>query len=1083
MRKGFLLLAAAFMLVAFAPVSFGQALDGNIVGTVVDASGAGVPNAAIELQNMDTGVNASSKTNANGEYRFNNILVGRYKVTATASGFTTGSLNNVVVELNKTSTVNLTMQVGSVTTTVDVTEASATIDTTTAQVQSTYDSRAMELPITGLDVPGRNLGALNLSLLGAGVASSGGVGVGVGPAVGGQRPRNNSFTIEGVDNNRKDVSGPNVYLPNEATQEFTLLQNQFAPEFGHSSGGQFNLVAKSGTNALHGEVYEYNLNRNFDAVDQQNANQGVLSNPRFDQNRLGGTIGGPIIKNKLFYFGNFEYEPLGRASVPSSPIEAPTAAGYATLSNLAGISQNNLSILKQYLAPASTATDSETIAGVAIPLGITPVTAPNYTNQYTYVFTTDYNVSDKDQFRVRFVHNKISSIDNTAQLPVFYVGAPTKQYLFTLAEYHTFNPNITNEFRFGYNRDNNTTPVPNFKFPGLDQFPNIIIDSISLDLGPDDNAPQFTIVNSYQFVDNMNWMKGNHNIKFGADARKLISPDQFTQRSRGAYEYSTMGLYLQDLSPDVLGERSLGAPTYYGDQIASYFYVNDNYRLRPNLTVNLGLRYEYTTIPHGELSQALNSVANVPGVLTFNAPQTQKKNFAPRLGVAYSPGHSGNTSIRAGFGMAYDVLFDNIGELQLPPEFSTTHDINLAVQSPNFLGSGGIPANFSASSNLTPAVARSLTSNYIPDQRLPYSISWNLGIQHVFAKNYTLEVRYLGSKGVHLITQSRINQLSVVNPSRYLPTYLQAPSQATLNSLPLTLAGLEALPNNDLAALGFPNAIVSYQDQGYSQYHGLAVQFDRRFSSGLQFRGAYTWSHLIDDSTADFFSTYLTSRRPQDFQNLADEKSASPLDRRHRFTFATVYDAPWFKSSPNWFMKNMLGNFVLTGAYTFESPEYATVQSNIDSNLNGDSAGDRSIVNPAGVAGTGSAVTALKNSAGDTVGYLANNPNARYIVAGLGALANSGRDTLAGPRTDNVDFSFHKSFAIREGKQFQFGMQAFNLLNHPQPIPGSIDNVYPQDTHLNGRNYLIPGNPIFNNFTQAFSSNPRVISLYGKFTF
>ena len=329
--------------------AFGQAIDGNIIGNVVDASGAAVSNATVELENIETGVKASTKSNAAGEYRFNNVLVGRYKVTGTAPGFTSSSLSNVVVELNKTSTVNLTMQVGAVATTVEVTEASAAIDTTTAQIQSTYDARTMDLPMTGLDVPGRNLGALNLSLLGAGVASSGGVGVGVGPSVGGQRPRNNSFNIEGVDNNRKDVAGPNVYLPNEATAEFTLLQNQFAPEFGHSSGGQFNLIAKSGTNDIHGSAYEYLLNRNLNAVDQANANQGIYSNPRFDQNRFGFTIGGPIVKNKIFYFGNFEYEPLGRASIPGTPISAPTAAGYATLATLPGISQNNLNVLKQYL--------------------------------------------------------------------------------------------------------------------------------------------------------------------------------------------------------------------------------------------------------------------------------------------------------------------------------------------------------------------------------------------------------------------------------------------------------------------------------------------------------------------------------------------------------------------------------------------------------------------------------------------------------------------------------------------------------------------------------------------------------------
>ena len=181
-------------------------------------------------------------------------------------------------------------------------------------------------------------------------------------------------------------------------------------------------------------------------------------------------------------------------------------------------------------------------------------------------------------------------------------------------------------------------------------------------------------------------------------------------------------------------------------------------------------------------------------------------------------------------------------------------------------------------------------------------------------------------------------------------------------------------------------------------------------------------------------------------------------------------------------MKNILGNFLATGAYTFESPEYATVQSTGDANLNGDSV-DHAIVNPAGVPGTGSDVTALKNSAGATVGYLAKNPNAQYINAGVGALATAGRDTLPTRRIDNVDFSLMKKFTVREGKQLSFGVQAFNLFNHPQAIPGSIDNVYPQDTHLNGRNYLFPGNPIFNNFSQAFSSNPRTLSVTAKFTF
>ena len=222
-------------------------------------------------------------------------------------------MKNVDIQLSKTSTANITLQVGSVSTSVDVSDIGAVIDTTTSQLQSNFDSRQIvNLPI--IENANGLFGALNLSLLSAGVSSNGGVGQGTGPSVGGQRPMNNNFMIEGVDNNNKTVTGPLVYVPTEATAEFTLLQNQVGAEFGHSSGGQFNTVIKSGTNEMHGSLYEYFQNRNLNAVDALYANQGIRSNPRFDQNRLGASVGGALIKDKLFYFANGEYAPLGVAA-------------------------------------------------------------------------------------------------------------------------------------------------------------------------------------------------------------------------------------------------------------------------------------------------------------------------------------------------------------------------------------------------------------------------------------------------------------------------------------------------------------------------------------------------------------------------------------------------------------------------------------------------------------------------------------------------------------------------------------------------------------------------------------------------
>jgi hypothetical protein len=1089
----------ALLTVLFASL-WAQAISGDMVGTVIDATKAVVPNATVTAENTQTGVKTTTKTNSSGDYRFTDLPVGTYSITATATGFGTTNLRDVMVKLNQSITTNITLEVGVASTTVDVIVAGAAIDTTTSQIQSTYtQTQIMDLPLASTGQPGLNFGALNLSLLSAGVTSSGGVGVGIGPSVGGQRPRNNNFTVEGTDNNRKDVTGPVVYIPNESTSEFALLQNQFAPEYGHSSGGQFNLIVRSGTNAVHGQIYEYFQNRNMNAVDQLLANQGTYTNPRYDQNRLGATLGGRFIKDKLFFFGSYEYNPLGLSSVPPG-VSGPTAAGFAALSGIPGLYQTNLNILKQYLPVAPTANSSTLICpgvpssacapdsaghvppgSVSIPIGALPLASPNYTNEYTWLYSMDYNISTSDQLRGRIISNRITAIDNTPNLPQFFGVRPTHQYLFTLAEYHSFSPSLTNEFRFGYNRYNDRIPVPTPPYPGLDTFPNVTIDNdLGIQIGPDPNGPQSTVLNTYQLVNNLSWVKGSHNFKFGFDGRDLIAPQQFTQRVRGDYDYSNLNQYLNDFSPDDLSERSLSISPYYGNQIALYFYANDNWRARPNLTINLGLRYEYTTVPEGERLQSLNHVSDVPGVITFNSPKSQTKNFAPRVGFAYSPGTSGATVIRAGFGMAYDVLYDNLGILSLPPQYSTTIDTNLNANTPHFLQNGGILPIYSPPT--TPAQARALTSAFVPNQVLPYSISWNFGIQHVFAKDYTFEIRYLGTRGIHLPVQTRLNRTSPVTPTNQLPTYLAKPTQGQLDALPLTLNALEAAQTNSLAQYGFLSNITSFQSWGSSTYNGLAVQVTRRFAAGLQFVGAYTWSHLIDNSTADVFATVLTPRRPQDFQNFAIDRSSSALDRRQRFSFSPVWDLPFFKNSENWFEKNLIGNWLYTGTYIYESPEYATVQSGLDSNLNGDSAGDRAILNPAGNPNLGTGVTALTNSGGQTVAYLANNPNARYIATGLGSFGNTGRNTLRIHPINDFDMSLVKKFSIRESVNLQFGVQAFNIFNHPQFVPGQLNNIN-LTTLTSTRAFLVPGTRTFDNFSSVFSSNPRTLQLVARFVF
>jgi hypothetical protein len=644
-------------------------------------------------------------------------------------------------------------------------------------------------------------------------------------------------------------------------------------------------------------------------------------------------------------------------------------------------------------------------------------------------------------------------------------------------------------------------------------FPNVTMDDLGLNVGPDPNAPQYGIQNMYQVTDNLTWIKGNHTFKFGVEGRKYISPQKFIQRSRGDYEWPTLSDFAWDLEPVSAGgfaERSFGNSGYSGDQHAFYWYANDIWKLRRNLNLNFGVRYEYTSTPYGWTQQALNSVADAPGLITFGSPEAPKADFGPRVGFAYSPGTDGKTSIRGGFGIAYDVLYDNIGVLARPPEIGSTVDCPSTCQS-SFLANGGIPfQNLSGITMLDQATARAFTASYLPNKvQYPYGESWDLGVQKVIGNDWTAEVRYVGSRGVHLNVQNRLNVQAPVTASNSLPTFLGG-CDATCQGLQssgtaagqLTLADLENInpivPAYDAA--GFNGAfIVGFMPWGASTYHGLQAQLQHRMTKGLYFQGAYTYSHMLDNSTADFFSTVIAPRRPQDFQNLPQERANSLLDHRHRFTMSLVYDTQWFNHSSSWVAKNVLGGYEITPVYIYESGQWTTLQSGLDSNLNLDNAGDRVMFNPAGSGNTGSDVTAIVNTDGDTVGYYANNPSARWVRAGAGVFPDARRSTFASPAISNLDLGVSKGIKFGERAEFRFGILAINVLNHPQYTTGQVSQANSiSDVSAGQRLVLEPRsstlaaqsigannfpNGIFGNFKAAFPSNSRQVALNAKITF
>jgi hypothetical protein len=1135
--------------------SHGQVTTGGVRGVITDPNGAAVTNAKVTITKRATQTSNTTQTSGSGQFDFNNLLVGEdYDVTVEAAGFKILTLSDVKVRLNQITDLSVELTIGTIGESVTVTSGGTElVDTTTANLSKSFTGRQV-VELAQTNVGGAFGGGVNnLALIAPNVSTSGGVGVGSGGSVGGQRPRNNNFMVDGVDNNDKSVTGPQVYVSPEVVAEFSLLQNQFSAEFGRSTGGQFLTVTKSGTNEYHGSVYGFSRNRYLNALDTRQKEEGFVREkdvagtqflPRFDLFRGGANIGGPIYlprfgeggpgvwsgKNKLFFFTSYERLHVGFGAVPAG-VTALTSGALATVAATPGVSATNLSVYREFVPVAATNNagfvnfcrvrpDADGVCSAAnllqLPVGTVELPAqPQFNKQNNFVLNIDFTQGSKTQH-----HGRWNQTDNyavaLAGLPIFNEPVPTKQRLLSYTMVHAFTSSLTNELRLAYRRSDQSFPVTtSFNFPGLDTtFPNLGLNDLGVDIGPPGNNPQTGIENNYQIVNNISFTTGNHSLKFGGDFRKIIAPQTFTQRARGDYQYSEAQFYFFDLTPDQVAQRSVGDVVYYGDQKILYAFAQDDWRVRPNLTLNLGVNYSYQQLPAGTKLQALNQIASVPGLIEFNAPKAQSKNFGPRVGFAYSPnfndgllgslfGRDGTSSIRAGFSMAYDYIFDNLYILSLPPQAQQTIDQTGPPYAPNYLANGGIP-NVLAPTGNDPIAARAATAAWIPDQEVPYSLTWTGSFQRQFFKDYSLELRYLGTRGIHLLTQNRINRQNKVGNGRSgLPTFFSAPTQAQLDALTLSLDEIQARSNFEprFQAAGFTNAgsVVTFLSNGNSTYHGASAQLVRRFTGGLQLTAAYTWSHLIDDTTAEVNSTVLSPRRVEDFQNVRVDRADSALDRRHRFVTSFIYEVPFLRSNQNRWVRAFVGGWSLSGTYSAESGERATVLSGIDSNLNGDAASDRAIRNPNGMRGTGSTVTALCRfaacgtpGAGPIVGYLADNPTAEYIRAGLGAISNSARNTLQLPGVNNFDFSLFKNFRMGETRRIQLRADFFNAFNHPQYIPGSPNDIQPVPSVAVGQvNTLTaatlslanPANATFNRADRVFLSNPRTIQLALRFDF
>jgi len=1113
-----------------------QRLDGALRVTVMDHSQATVEDAKVTAENEATGVASTTTASSAGTYVFPNLLIGTYTVTVEKDGFKKSIQKGIQVASNQVAETKVELELGSVSAVVEVEAGADLVKTDSSTLEATFSGKLVN------DMPIGTLGGdvKELAVFTPGTTTQQGGVLGSGGSIGGARPRFNGFSIDGVDDNRIDVNGPVQPVIQESVAEFTLLTNQFAAEYGHSAGGLFNIVTKSGTNNWHGSVWEFNRNRNFNAADNLQkdriASGQATDKDRFDYNRFGASVGGPLKHDKLFIYGAYEFQNQGLASAGSS-VTMPTAAGLAQLQAMAPnaavgeiLSQFPLAPQSNGLAHCSTGSGDpiQPLACVnnqAIDVGTFQSIAPSYSNQHDFTVNGDANLG-KHQVRARVLYDRLRLPQvNPVQPQAQFTGSQNvdaRKAIVTDA--WSISPRWVNDARASYSRLNG----PNLTVPSpFENFPNVEIDEFGSNVGPFSLSPQSYTQNIYQLSDALTYVRGKHTWKFGIEGRKYIAPTNVLPRARGEWDYATLNSFINDLVPDGLNGalRGAGSGSVADNYNAVYWFVQDDWKVTPRLTLNLGLRYEYNGVPRDEGQQALNSIADDPTLgIFFRKPKSDKNNFGPHVGFAWDPTGRGKWSIRGGGQIAYDVIPNNFAINSLPPQLQTEQnpDITCSLPGkpawcgtgqgfvPGFLLGGGL-----LQENVPPTTteeARAATGSLIPDHTAPKVITWSLGVQHELLRNSSIEVRYVGTRGISLPVQMRLNSGSAFDP-RFpgggitpLPTYFnESDVPATVTAPSSTLLDFDGFNSAVLSGNGFLGSVTTFPPSGSSVYHGVSADFQRRFTKGIYFRTNYTFSKNIDNATNELFSSFVNPRRAQDGYDFSGDRGRSALDITHKFAITWVYELPNISTSSG-FVRVLAHGWEWNGSYLAQSGQPVTALSGVDSNVNGDNAGDRTIINPAGVGLTGTAVNFVCNAgaggatsvvsdpatcgAGDDaniVGYVAIDPTARFVQAGPGARANAGRNTVNTPGLNIWNMAIFKNTKLTERFGLQFRLETYNTFNHRNFSIGLPSNNGALDSNtntnpLNAGYIFVPASGTFLN-NHLFNGGSRNMQLGLRLTF
>jgi hypothetical protein len=1008
---------------------------------------------------------------------------------------------------------------------------------------------------------------LNLALLAPGTTGQGAGVLGEGGSIGGTRPRMNSFTIDGVDDNRLDITGHSQNVIQDSVAEFNLLTNQFSAEYGHSAGGQFNIITKTGTNQWHGDGWLYNQNRHYNAMDNLNKADGLSQPPRFDSNRAGGDLGGPIIHDRLFIYGAYQEFWQGYAAQGVGQT-APTAAGLATLQSVA-VNSAVKDALTQFPTAGSQCVDSKgnpcghsvTVPGTAcaagcfIPFGNIAPIAPNFYNQKDFIVNGDYTQgAHQVSFHVLYDRNRSPNVNFDTPLPQFTgaIANDTRKYL--LKDTWIINSRFVNDFRASYSRFVLDYQVP----PAFANFPNIEVDGTGLNVGPQGCSPQSNVINTYEARDVVSYVRGNHTFKFGGSYTRWIAPSNFLPRARGEWDYRALNQFVNDFAPNGLNGalRGAGSGQFSGNEYGLAGFVQDDWKVTPRLTLNLGIRYEWYNVPAGDFLQKLNAISNLPGPvtplytngptsITFGTTKSDKNNFGPRVGFAYDPFGDGKWAVRGGFGISYDVTPQNFPSISLPPQLQTEQNPALTCSlagapawcagfdNGTYAGGGNTGQGFlagggDASINVpcaTQADCRAASSAFITNIVEPKVLTWTLGVQHQVGQNSSIEVRYVGTRSLDLPIQARLNTQSGFTAGLpAIPTYLT--DSAVPSSVAATAPALsqwDTYLNNSnscpttgtnplrYGAYGFCDLLTGFPPMARGIYHGVSIDFNHPVGHGLTLRANYTFSKNIDDATNELFSSRVNPRRVQDWQNLKDSSGLSALDVTHKLALSWVYALPGWNSD-NGFARGLTHGWEWSGTWVVSTGPPVTILNTGDANGNFDSAGDRPIFNPAGTVNTGSTVGFVCNDGaggatriipssaqdpktgvipcgtGDdsnVVGYVAEDPSAKYVFANLGAKSTVRNNTVRTPTTNVWNMGFAKKTKINERLSLQLGFSAYDVFNHRSYALAPLSVFESGVTTVNNALSTTYTNPFSSLFLQPtqFSGGSRQMQLMVKLVF